>query len=556
MKKDLILKYALQNAVNFKGKANPGAVIGKVLAESKSDPKEVAIEVNKIIKEVNSMKLEDQITKLKSLDPKLLEKKKAEKKDLPELEGAKPGKVVTRIPPEPSKYNHIGHALSFLINYIYAKRYKGKAILRFEDTNPAKAEQEYVDAMKKDVLKYLDIKPDKIVFVSDDMPKFYKLAEQTIKENKSYVCFCNRDTMQDLRHKGEECSCRTKDQKTNLKDWKDMLTGKYKEGEATLRLKIDMQADNQVMRDPVIMRICTIKHYRQKNKYKVWPMYDFENAVEEHFCGITHILRSNEFGTMRAELQEYIKDLFSFKKQIIRDYGRFNITGATTQGREIRELIEQKKVSGWDDPRLVTLKALKRRGIIKEAYYELVKEVGLSPSPSNIDFTRIAAINRRLLDPKAYRYFFVKDPIKIKVENAPSKKVELDLHPENKKGGRKFQTEDEFLITKEDFNKIQSGKLIRLMEVLNFTKKRNKLIYDSNDVETYRKNGTAIIHWLTPKDTINIEVLMDDGKLIQGLGEKTLSQVKEGEVIQFERFGFCRLDKKTKDKLTFWFTHR
>jgi glutamyl-tRNA synthetase len=558
--KDLILKYALQNAVRYNGKANPGAVIGKILSanpDAKSKMNEIKKEVDIAVKEVNSMSIEEQTEKLNQLAPELLVKKKKEvRKELPDLPGAKDGEVVTRIPPEPSKYNHLGHALSFLINYMYAKKYHGKCILRFEDTNPEKAEQEYVDAMKSDVLEYLDIKPDKTVFVSDDMDVFYDLAEKLIKDKKAYVCFCERETMQELRHKGRGCECRGFELKRNLEEWKNMLSCEYKEGKAVLRLKIDMKAANQVLRDPVIFRIVETPHYRQKDKYCVWPLYDFENAVEENLCGITHILRSNEFGKMRAELQDFIKDSLKFKKQVIIEYGRFNIKGKLTQGREIRKLIEEKKVNGWDDPRLITLKALKRRGIVKEAYYELVHEVGLTPNQTNLDFGVLATINRRILDPKAHRYFFIPDPVSITITDAPEQKVELDLHPDNAHGGRKFNTKDEFFITAKDFKEIKANKLIRLMDCLNFKKVKNKFTFVSVDYKDFKEKGDKIIHWLPVGDVVNVEVVMDDASVVKGFGEKTLENLKEGEVVQLERFGFCRLDKKGKEKLVFWFTHK
>ncbi len=557
-----ILKYALQNAVQFNGKANPGAVMGKIFADNpelREKAKEIGNEVLKVIKEISKLSVEQQKEKLKDLAPELLKKKeKQKKKELPELKNAVKGKVITRIPPEPSKYNHIGHALSFLLNYLYAKKYNGKCILRFEDTNPLTSTQEYVDAMNQDVLDYLDIKPSKTIFASDDLPNFYEMAEQLIKQGKAYVCFCDRDAMKSHRFKGTECNCRNTDNKNNLEEWNNMLNKKYKDGHCSLRLKIDMQHKNYTMRDPVIMRICTHPHYRQKTKYTVWPMYDFENAIEDSTLGITHILRSSEFGTMRIELQDYIKDLFNLPKQTIIQYGRFNIRGAITKGREIRELIEKKKVIGWDDPRLVTLRALKRRGIVREAFYELALEVGLSRSETNLDWSLISTINRRILDSKTERYFFIEKPKLITIDNAPEQNIKLKLHPEfQKKGYRNFKTKDKFYITEKDYKEFKDNKLYRLMDCLNFVKKKNKFLFDSLEHEKYKEKGEAIIHWLPySKDLVDVEILMPDAKVIKGLAEDSVKKLKVDSVIQFERMAFCRLDKKEKDKFIFWFTHK
>ncbi len=452
---------------------------------------------------------------------------------------------------------HIGHALSFLLNYLYAKKYKGKSVLRFEDTNPTASKQEYVDAMKKDVLEYLNIKPDKTVYVSDDMPKFYKLAEDLIKRKKAYVCFCDREKMQDLRHKGLPCECRNNSAEKNLEEWKKMLNREYKDGKCVLRLKIDLKSNNHVMRDPVIFRIIYAEHYRQKEKYCVWPLYDFENAVEEEFCGITHILRSSEFGGMRIELQDYIKDLFGFKRQEIIQYGRFNVVGAITQGREIRQLITDKKVIGWDDPRLVTLRALKRRGILPEMFYELALKVGLSKTPTNIDWTVISSINRKILDPNSNRYFFIDNPKEITINNAPNLDIEIKLHPEHEeKGTRKLKTTDKFYISEKDLKDIKKGELCRFMHAFNFKKKGNQFVFDSRELEKYKQKGKKIMHWLPKNEKlVDVEVLMPNAKIVKGLAEPSAKNIKINEVVQFERFGFCKLDSIEKDKLVFWFTH-
>ncbi len=550
---DAIRNFVLQNAIRYKGKASPGAIIGKVLGEFpewKDRSKELAKKVQAAVKGVNSLSQEQQLAELKERAPEMLEKKEKEKRGLPPLPNAVEGKVVTRIPPEPSKYNHIGHALSFLINYTYAKRYKGKSVLRFEDTNPEKAAQEYVDAMREDVLDYLGIKPDRTVFVSDDMEKFYSYAQKLISMGEAYVCSCAREKMQDLRRKGQACACRGMDAAV---EWKAMLGGKYRDGERVLRLKGDMESKNTVMRDPVLFRIVSTPHYRQKGKYRVWPMYDFENAVEEDLCGITHILRSNEFGTMRVELQSRIKQALGLKDQTVVQYGRFNITGAVTQGREVRQLIEEGKVMGWDDPSLVTLRALRRRGFVREMYYELMEEVGITPSQTKIDWTLLSTINRRILDPVAERFFMVHDGVEVVIRGAPSQEVELDLHPDSKEGGRKMRCTDRFILSKSDVKKLKEGKLYRLMGCLNFTKQDGKFIFQSTEHEKYKDRGSGIMHWLPAGEKLlEVEVLMPDRKVIRGVAEPATSKVKVGAVIQFERFGFARLDSPNK----FWFTHK
>lgn len=539
--KDLIKKHALLNAIEY-GKAKPQAVLGKVLAEKpelKKDMATIGKETAKIVKEVNSWSLEKQKKELEKFG-KIEKPKKEEREGLPPLPNAEMGKVVTRLPPEPSKYNHIGHALSFLINYIYAKMYKGKCILRFEDTNPEKVKKEYVDAMKEDVLEYLDIKPDRTVFSSNDIPKMYDYAEKIIKKGKAYVCNCSVEETRRLRHQGIECEHRGRSIEENLKMWRDMLGKKYKEGEAALRLKIDMSALNQSMRDPAIFRIAYVEHFLQKKKYHVWPLYDFQNVVEDELCGITHIFRSSEF---RLELQNYIKDLLGFRKQTIVQYGRFEVVGAITQGREIRKLIEEGKIKDWDDPRLVTLRALRKRGIVKETYYKLAERMGLNPTNAKIQWHMIAAENRKIIDPISPRFFFVGEPTEIKLDKVSKKTVKAPLLP-NKKSYRKIPVTKKIFVDKIDFVQYR-GKEIRLMHFCN-------IILDKNSkVTSIKLKDVPKIHWVSSKN-VKIKVVMPDANEVEGLAEPEVEKVKPDQIVQFERIGFARCDKKG----LFYFAHK
>ncbi|MBI2142963.1 glutamate--tRNA ligase [Candidatus Woesearchaeota archaeon] len=558
-----VRKYALQNAAQYGGKANSGAVIGKILAENpslKPHIKEVAAAVNNTLKSVNRLGVEKQLEELGKLAPELLEKKKVEKRDLPELKNAVKGNVVTRIPPEPSKYAHIGHALSFLINFMYAKKYRGKCFVRFEDTNAEMARKEYADAMLDDI-KYLGIQPHKVLHISNDLPMLYGHAEKLIRQGSAFVCFCSQDKMRELRHEGFGCNCRQNDAKRNMEEWKAMLGNKYKEGEAVLRLKGDMQSPNHVMRDPALFRISYKEHYLQGNKYCVWPLYDFANSVEDGAMGITHILRSSEFGTMRVELQDTIKSLLKLPRQTVLQYGRFNVRGAVTQGREIRRMMDEGVIKSWDDPRLVTIRALRRRGVQPETFWEIAIEVGLSPTETNFDWQLISAINRKILDPKCSRYFYVESPQQVTVKGAPERKVELKLHPDVEEGKRRrFTVKDRFYIAEKDMSeiaKLKGALLVRLMDCLNFRKNSSGFVFDSTEHEKYRMSGSRIMHWLPADDKslVKVKVLMPDGTFSKGLAESAAAEIKIGEIVQFARFGFCRLEGSNEKELSFIYCH-
>ncbi len=563
-----IKEFALENAVKFKGKATKGAIVGKLMSLDvtiKSRMQEVNPLIDKIIEEVNSMDLESQTKLLLELNPNFTEQQEDKKKenkekrsDLPELKNAEMGKVVTRIAPEPSKYNHVGHALSFGINYMYAQKYNGKTIIKFDDTNPEKESQEYVDAMQADVIDYMDIKPAKVIYASDSNDKLLEMTQKLVDENQTYTCCCAQEEISGHRRNMTECKCRSKDLATIKKEWEEMKKGNLPEGTITLRLKIDMAHKNAVMRDPVIYRLCYTPHYRQKDKYKVWPMYDYDCPILDALEGVTHILRSNEFES-RIELQDYIRNLFNLTHPTIKQYARFSIVGALTQGRDIRAKIESGEYIGWDDPRLVTLRALKRRGIVKETYYEFAKVVGMSKTNSEIDFSVIASINRRILDATTSRFFAIMDPVKIKVSGAPVKDIQLHLHPDHPNiGNRHFKINEEYYLEKSDVDKFEENEMVRLIDNINFVyKKEDDSIYDSDDYMTFKSKGKNIIQFLPAVETehVHITVLMPDNIITTGIAEKNIKTLKVGDVIQFQRFGFCRLDSIKDGKYNFWYTH-
>lgn len=556
--KSTIRKYALQNAVKYKGKANPGAVIGKVLAENpelRDKAKEVSKEALTIIKETNKLSLEKQEKKLQELAPELLEKKEAaEEKGIFDFLGIREGqRIVTAFPPEPSKYPHIGHAKAIIVNYELAKRYNGTFYLRFEDTNPELADEEFYK-IHMDNYNWLGIKPDKIDYASDFMEDFYKYAEKVINDNHAYVCSCSQASIKENRQKGVECEHRYQHPEKNLGLWREMPRAKA--GRYVLRLKGHMQSPNTTLRDPVIFRIVDESHPRKKKKYRIWPNYDFESAVMDGIEGITHRLRSKEF-ELRNELQRLIQTMAGFRETKIYEFARFNLEGVESSGRVIREKVQKRQLLGWDDPSLTTLVALRRRGFLPKAIKEFVLSTGLTKTESVLTWDDLIVHNRRLLDSKCNRYFFVDNPKEIKLENAEEQTAELKLHPDYpERGSRKFKTKDRFYVSEKDFKEFKEGRLVRLMDCLNFKKIRNKFMFDSLEYEKYKQKGDKIIHWLpVQKDLVKAEVLMPNKELKKGLAEPMVRNLKIGDIVQFTRFGFCKLDNKKSDKLMFWYTH-
>tara|TARA_Y100000310_G_scaffold241784_1_gene245862 strand:+ start:24934 stop:26601 length:1668 start_codon:yes stop_codon:yes gene_type:complete len=551
---ETVRKYALQNAVKFKGKANVGAVIGKVLAENqelKKDMKKLSKQIQKIIHEVNSLPKDKQEKELEKYSFKEVVK---EEKDIFSVFDIKENeKVVTAFPPEPSKYPHIGHAKSMFLNYELAKKHNGKFILRFEDTNPKLADKEFYK-IHLDNYTWLGIKPDLIDYASDHMEEFYDLAKKLITKSYAYVCSCSQEKIRKERFQGKECTCRYLLEKKHLERFEKLF--KAKEGEMILRLKGYMQHENTTMRDPALLRVIKDSHPRQGKKYHVWPTYDFENAVMDGIETVTHRLRTKEF-ELRNELQRHLQTVLGFNKTKIYEFARFNLEGVESSGRIIRELIKKKKLIGWDDPSLTTIVALRRRGFVAEAIKSFVLSTGINKTESTLTWDDLIMHNKRILDAKANRYFFIHDAKEIKVEKAPEQTVKLKSHPDAEESIREFKVKDEFYIEKDDFKKFKNGKLYRLMDCLNFKKKGTKFIFHSTEHEKFKKHGDLIIHWLPKeKDLVKAEVLMPDKKLIKGIAEPLTKKLNENDVIQFTRFGFCRLDKKEKSKLEFRYSHK
>ncbi len=550
-----IRKYAIQNAVRYKGKANVGAVIGKLLAKNpklKDNIQDISKKVKEIVEEVNSMPIEKQIKLFVEEEPK----RKKEKK-LPDLKNAK--NVVMRFEPSPSGPLHIGHAYVLSLNSEYCRMYGGKFILRIGDTNPDNIYEPAYKLIEEDAKWLTKNNIKEVVVQSERLDIYYNYMEKLIKIGKAYICTCNQEEYKKMIMDKKPCPCRNLPKEEQLIRWKKMFKD-YRKGEAVARIKTDLNHKNPAMRDFPVFRINDSAHPRQGKKYRVWPLMNMAVTCDDIEMGITHIIRAKDHYD-NAMRQKYIYEYLGKKFPEAIFVGRINFEGMPVSCSKIRPLVENKTYSGWDDIRLPFLAALRRRGYQPEALIKYALDVGISLSDKKVTneefFKTINAFNKEIIEPISHRYFFVWEPKEILIENAPEQEIELDLHPDNKKGGRRFKTKDVFYITKKDYLSLEENKLYRLMDCLNFVKKGEHLIFDSLDYRKYKENGKMIIHWL-PKNNglVKVEVLMPDNKKITGLGEKGLSSLKEGDICQLERFGFCRLDKKEKGKLIFWYAHR
>jgi glutamyl-tRNA synthetase len=573
--REIIKKIVLLNALRYDGKAAHKPVFGKLLGEHpqfRRRIKEVTPIVNDVIQEINSLTLEKQREIVEEKWPEALtEEKTEETKQLPPLPNAeKYDRIVTRFSPNPDFVLHLGSARAIILSHDYAKMYKGTFILRFEDTDSKtkKPKLEFYEAIRDD-LKWLGCNWDAEFIQSDRLPIYYAHAEEIIKKGSAYVCTCEREVFHEKSKAKQPCPCRILSVEENLVRWNMMLDGTYSEGEAVVRVKTDLGHPNPAVRDWPALRIINPEKYphpRVGSKYRVWPLYNFSTAVDDHLMGITHIIRGKEHLTNQAR-QEYMYKHFGWKYPETIHYGRLKITGASLSKSEIVIGLVCGEYESWDDPRLATLAALRKRGITPEAIRNLIIDVGPKPQDVVLSWKNLYAHNRKQIDSTAKRYFFVSNPVKVVVKDVPHAfTAKIPLHPDHPEMGfRVFEVtpskgEATFLISKSDLNLLEDNQTIRFMDLFNFRVEKVEkdfvqATFLGESYEDAKKAGAPLIHWVPVGSGVPCEVVMPDVSVAEGIAEEACRSLKPDEIIQFQRFGFVRVDS-VDGKLTAYFAHR
>ncbi len=514
-------------------------------------------------------------------------------------------KIHTRFPPEPNGYLHIGSAKAIWINAMTAKKYGGQFNLRYDDTNPSKEDNEYVESIYED-LNWLGCAPTGGIFYgSDYFDKCYEYAVELIKAGKAYVCDLNAEEMREYRGTltapGKESPYRNRSVEENLDLFERMKNGEFPDGAKTLRAKIDMASSNMNMRDPAIYRIVHISHHRQGNKWCIYPLYDYAHPIQDALEGITHSLCSIEFENHRP-LYEWVIDNIGFEqKPKQREFARLNVTHTVMSKRYLRKLVEEKLVDGWDDPRMPTLCGLRRRGYTPSAIFDFVARAGVAKAYSVVDYELLEHCIREELNSTAQRRIAVMKPIKVVVTNYPEDKIEyfdLPNNPQNPDAGtRKVAFTRELYIDADDFAEVPPPKFfrmkpdgeVRLMGA--YIVKCNEIVKDEQgniteirctaDLET--GNGMPIdgrkvkgtIHWLSEKFAEDTTIMLYDflfdientadipedktyddylnkasvTRIENAKIEPALAEAEAGERFQFVRTGY--FVKDTKHENTF-----
>ena len=514
--------------------------------------------------------------------------------------------VVTRFPPEPNGYLHIGHAKSILLNYGLAKEYGGTFHFRFDDTNPTKEKTEYVQSIIDDI-KWLGADyGDKIYFASNYFDAMYEAAIKLIKKGKAYVCDLSADEIREyrgtLKEPGKNSPYRDRSVEENLKLFEGMKNGEYPDGSKVLRAKIDMASPNINMRDPVIYRIARMTHHNTGDKWCIYPMYDFAHPIEDAEEGITHSICTLEFEDHRPLYDWVVREL-EYKnppRQI--EFSKLYLTNVVTGKRYIKKLVEDGIVDGWDDPRLVSIAALRRRGFTRESIKMFMELVGVSKSQSSADYAMLEYCIREDLRLKANRMMAVLDPIKLIIDNYPEGQVEyfdIDNNQEDESTGkRQVAFSRELYIEREDFMEEPPEKYFRLfpgnevrlkvayfVKCVDYKKDENGVVTEIHctyDPETRSGSGfegrkvKGTIHWVSAESAVDAEVrlyenivdeekgkLNEDGTLNYNPNsltvlkncklEAALGEAVKGDKFQFLRHGYFCVDEKdtTEDHLVF-----
>ncbi len=540
---DLIYKFALFNASQYGGKVNPGSVMGKLISEIpevKNKPKKTMEIIQRIKKEVESIPLYKQKSIIKKKYSSLLEKKEKKSQTLPEIKNTKNLKM--RFAPNPNGPLSLGHSRTLLLNWFYIQKYKGELILRFDDTDPKnKVPQKEAYRWIQEDITWLEIEPKVIVKAAQRLDIYYDYAKKLIKMGKAYVCDCNTQNWRELIRKKKGCKCRDLTPSVQIDRWNKMFS-QYKEGDAILRIKTDLTHKNPAVRDWPAFRIVDNPIHPYKEA-KVWPLYNFASAIDDHEFKITHIIRGIDLNVAEAR-QKYIYNYFKWKYPKSLLNGKLKVRGIKSTS-QAKKMIESGELEGWSDPRLATLMAFRRRGVTKKAIYEFIKSLGLKKSDIDVSIENLASINRKILDENVDRYHFVLNPYKLNLK-LRQKTVELKYHPDRDKT-RSINLDGPIYISEDDYKKYK-GKNIRLKDLISLKLDREPKILENIDHKNLQK-----IQWVV--NPINIDVVMPDGNIISGFGESDIKKLKKGDIIQLVRFGFAKLDKIKDDKIIFYYAH-
>ena len=545
---------ALQNALAHDGTAQAGPIVARLLAtnaELRPRAEEVRSLVSEIVAEIHGLpaaELEDRLAALGGPEAERPKPARVEAPDFPELPGAVRGKVVLRMAPFPSGVLHIGNARMLFVNRLYRERYDGKLFLVFDDTAGSaekRIETEFFELIQGDC-ELAGAHPDAVYYKSDRIATFYPWARRVIVKGAAYVCRCPQELLGKNRAAGVACPERTQSIGEAFDEWEKMLGGTYGPGEAVLRLKTDMKDPDPAFRDRVLLRISDIDHPRVGRKYRVWPMLEFSWAVDDIELGVTHVLRGKDL-VIEDRMQRYIWDLLGIPGPFFLHWGILRVREAKVSKSKSYQEVKSGLYDGFADPRTWSLRSLVRRGISMDALRAFILSFGMSLADIEVPAETLYSENRKRIDATTVRRSFVPDPVRIEVEGYPFdlRKVALANHPDRPElGVRTVAAGPSFFLPRRDLL-AHAGEEVRLKDLVNVRLPPGPVSGAGPlrvDFTTRENRKLARIQWVSTEGAVPVDMLGLEGDHTSGVGEAELASARSGDIVQFERVGFVRVE--------------
>jgi len=543
-------KYAIKNAFLHNGRADAGAIVGKLKALNKeSEIKDLFTAARSAAEEasvLSEQELEEHYNKF--LDEGFELKPKEREKGLPELSWAEKGKVITRYAPNPNGPIHLGSARAAILSHEYARKYGGKFFLRFDDTDPkVKKPIENAEKIFTDELEWLNCEIDKVFFASDRLDIYEQFMEKLIKQGNAYVCTCKPDDWRAKIRREKPCKCRNLPIEEQMERFEWMKSHTYKEGKAVLRIKTSLSHKDPSIRDWWVAKIVDEPvHPRVSSDRHLWPSYNFASAIDDHELGVTLIIRGQEHQQNETK-QMFLYNYFGWNYPHSIYTGRVMLEGAVLSTSKIREGIEKGKFIDWSDPRLGTIAALRRRGFHPNAIKNVILFIGTKPNDTTIEWNQLATANREIIKDKVEKIPLLEEPFKLIAEFGPAKTVKTDFGPIELNEGLQ-----DFYVEKSDVEK-KTGTIIRLRQAYNV---RIKKIGELNAIAEFTGEDKIepIVPWIS--EGIEINIMLPDASKIKKIADNRVLRKAVGERVYLEKIGYCRLDRKDEDNITVWFTHK
>ena len=559
---------ALYNAVKHDSEAQVGAIMGPLMGENpefREYGDEIASVIGPVVGQVNGMDPDQRRARLAELAPERVEElaaeQKADERTLPDLSGAEAGEVRMRVAPNPNGPWHIGHARMGAVVGTYAERYDGSFLCRFDDTDPEtkRPDLDAYDAIL-DAIDYLGFEPDEVVLASDRLETYYEHGRQLIDAGGAYTCSCPAGAFSELKNAGEACPHREKEAGQVREEFAEMIAGGYDAGEMVLRVRTDIEHPNPALRDWVAFRMVDTPHPREAAAaYRCWPMLDFQSGVDDHLTGVTHIIRGIDLQDS-AKRQQFVYDYFDWEYPEVVHWGHVEVTAydVPMSTSAIRERVESGDLDGWDDPRAPTVASLRRRGIRGEALVSAMTELGMSTSNVDLAMSSVYAENRERVDADTDRAFLVRDDsdhdaVECPVEGGPDAGTP-PVHPEfNERGRREIPVDGAVFVESADLP--PAGERVWLKGFGCVRHAGDALVSVDAPLSVTREEGVDIVHWVPADASVPVRLHTPEGELA-GHAEPGVCEYRVGDLLQFERVGFARLDSPDTDPLVAYFTHR